>query len=110
MRWQEAQDRARCKLKPKEKKTVDRFQTPDQLLEDLDRLKLEHMESQPGKLIQRMRPCFELIISLYVVLVTWMPNEKIKITLIWGILHIIVDVCNTNYSKRIYLIGIIRDN
>ena len=110
MRWQEAQEHARDKLKPNERKTVDRFQTPYQLMEDLERLKQDHTGSLTEQLIKRMLPCFQLIRYLYVVLVTWIPNEKINITLLWGILHIIVNVRNTSYSKRIGLIGITRDN
>ena len=101
MRWQEAQDRARDKLKPNERKTVDRFLTPDQLLEDLEKLRQGHTGSPTEQLIKRMLPCFELMICLYTLLVTWMPTEKIKITLLWGILYIIVKVCNADYSKSV---------
>ena len=110
MRWYEAQHRARSKLKPNERETVDRFKRPDQLLEDLEQLRREHTGSLTEQLIDRILPCFKVMTCLYVVLVASMPNEKIKITLLWGILHIIVKVCNLNYTEPIDLIGIIRDN
>ena len=98
MRWEEAQHRARSKLKPIEKAAANRFKTPDQLLEDLEKLRQEHTGSLTEQLIDRIIPCFRVMICHYVVLVTSMPNEKTKITLLWGILHIIVRVCNLNYS------------
>ena len=98
LRWDEAQRRARSKLKPNEKEKVDHFQTPEQLLEDLKQLTQEHKGSLTGQLIERMLPCFQIMICLYALLVASMPKEKIKITLLWGIFHIIVKVCNWNAS------------
>ena len=99
MRWQEAQDRAREKLKPNETKMADRFQTPDDLLKDLERLKEEHTGSLTEKLIAGILPCFQVMLGLYVLLMTWMPHKKIQITLLWGILHIIVKVFFLNHSS-----------
>ena len=98
MRWDDAQRRARSQLKPNEMKMVERFHRPEQLLEDLKRLRQEHTGSVTEQLIDRILPCFRVMIYLYVILITSMPNEKINITLLWGILHIIVKVCNFNAS------------
>ena len=98
MRWEEAQDRARSKLKPNERETVNRFKTPEQLLEALKQLGKEHTGSLTEQLIVRILPCLQVMMCLYAVLVTSMPNEKIKITLLWGILYIIIKVCNLYYS------------
>lgn len=92
MRWQEAQDRAREKLKPHEIGRADRFQTPDDLLKDLERLKQEHTGGLTEKLIAGILPCFQVMLGLWGLLMTWMPHQKIQITLLWGILHMIVKV------------------
>ena len=110
MRWKDAQDHCRSKLKPNEKEDVIRFEKPEQLLEDLEQSVQKHTGSFTAQLIKRILPCLQVMQYLSVALFFSMPDQKIEITLLWGILHLIVNVCILNYSQRIDLIGVTRDN
>ncbi len=92
MRWKEAVNRCLSNLKPADREAILGFETPEQLLADLRRCQAEYANKRTQSFFMRVIPCVEKLETLSLLLLTAMPSNSIKNTLIWGLLHLAIKV------------------
>ncbi|KAF2469963.1 uncharacterized protein BDR25DRAFT_314735 [Lindgomyces ingoldianus] len=113
--WEEA--REQCwpgDFRTHERDEIQKFRTPQQLLESLDRMALQYNDHTTSRLIAQIQPCLRTLKSFSGLFITSLAirsldsSHPFETTLLWGLLHLVIKGAITSHDTLKATVDILR--
>ena len=104
VQWQEALTEAMKDLRPSEQAAVRRFSTPEELLEDLDRMQRARQTDETFRgFVYRVQPYLTVVRDLSSLFLLHMRPFAIETGLMWGLIHLTIHVSHAGACEQNFL-------